>query len=120
MKPVMKLLVLILRELDKLETILRALQTIGASGATVLSSQGIGRRHAKEKEGHAMPVMGSPEAYLASEREQSKTILCALDEDRLPAAIYNIEKILGDLTAPDKGLLMVLPIEELKGIRKWY
>ncbi len=118
MKPVMKLLVLILRELDKLETILRALQTIGASGATVLSSQGIGRKHTKE--GHTMPVMGSPEAYLTSEREQSKTILCALDEDRLPAAIYNIEKILGDLTAPDKGLLLVLPIEELKGIRKWY
>ena len=118
MKPVMKLLILILREMDKLETILRALQTIGASGATVLSSQGIGRKH--DKEGHTMPVMGSPEAYLTAEREQSKTILCVLEEDHIPAAIYNIEKILGDLTAPDKGLLMILPVEELKGIRRWY
>jgi nitrogen regulatory protein PII len=118
MKPVMKLLVLILREMDKLDVILRALQTVGASGATVMSSQGIGRKHAKE--GHTMPVMGTQEAYLSSEREHSKTILCALDEDRIPAAIYNIEKILGDLTAPDKGLLLVLSIEDIKGIRKWY
>lgn len=121
MKPVMKLLVLILREMDKLDAVLRALQSIGASGATVLSSQGIGRKHAKDvQEGHTMPVMGSPEAYLTLDRENSKTILCVLEEDRFPAAIYNIEKVLGDLTAPDKGLLLVLPIEEIKGIRKWY
>lgn len=114
----MKLLVLILKEMDKLEAILRSLQTVGASGATVLSSVGIGRKHAQEA--RTMPVMGSLEAYLSSDREHSKTILCALEEDRLPAAIFNIEKILGDLTAPDKGLLMILPIEEIKGMRRGY
>ncbi len=112
----MKLLVLILNETDKLEPILRSLQTVGASGATVFSSQGIGRKHAQEA--HDMPVMGSIEAYLSAEREHSKTIFCALEERQLSAAIFNIEKILGDLTAPDKGLLMILPIEEMRGMRK--
>lgn len=112
----MKLLVLILKEMDKLEVILRSLQTVGASGATVLSSQGIGRKHAQEA--HTMPVMGSLEAYLSCDREQSKTILCALEDERVPEAIFSIEKILGDLNVPDKGLLMVLPIEDIKGIRR--
>lgn len=116
--PKMKLLVLVLNETDKLEAILRSLQTVGASGATILPSQGIGRKHTQEA--HTMPVMGSLEAYLSSDREHSKTILCALEDDRVAAAIFNIEKILGNLTAPDKGLLMVLPVEEMRGTRRGY
>ena len=109
----MRLLIAIIFNPAKVFDILDEFYQVGIMGSTVLDS--IGMAHIMA---HHVPYF-SRFADLDEDPGQNKTILIAIESDEeLAKAIAAIERIVGDLEKPDTGVVMTLPIEYHKGLKK--
>lgn len=111
----MKLMVFILNKVEELEPLLSSFAEHGIGGATILHSTGMARALANSED---ESIFGSLRALLDPEREASKTILTVLNDDQVQTALDVIEEIIGDLSAPDTGIVFTLPVDFIKGMRK--
>jgi CBS domain-containing protein len=109
------LLVVVLDDLERMPDLLQAWQTIGLPGATVLESAG----------GYRMSTwlsrvgLGAIDRLFESEEVSRRTFLAAIDEDELlEQAIAEAERVVGGFDRPDSGLLLVLPVIQIKGLHK--
>lgn len=109
----MKLLVLILNKVEMLEDILSEFAHADIKGSTILSSTGMAMALSDYGD---IPFLGSLRAIIDPERTENKTVLTVLKEEQVPNAINLIEKILGDLSEPNTGIVFTLSIDFLKGI----
>lgn len=116
----MSLILFVLHDPEKLRGLLDAWKEAGVSGATVLFSTGLGRLHQSNALSDDLPLMPSLEDFLPKSEHLSRTIFSLVDDeaivDRVVAAT---ERVIGDLNQPDKGLLMVLPVSRVYGLRKY-
>ena len=109
----MRLLIAVIFNPAKVFDILDEFYQVGIMGSTVLDS--IGMAHIMA---HHVPYF-SRFADLDEDPGQNKTILIAIESDEeLAKAIAAIERIVGDLEKPDTGVVMTLPIEYHKGLKK--
>lgn len=115
----MNLILFILHEPEKLVPLLDAWTNAGVSGATVLFSTGLGRIHQSRGLREDLPLMPSPEDFLPQPDRFSRTIFTMVDEDGLVEKVVEAtQQVVGDLCEPDRGLLMVLPVSQVYGLRK--
>ena len=91
----------------------------GVSGATVLFSTGLGRIDQSLALRDDLPLMPSLEDFLPRTEHLSRTIFTMIDDDAVVGkVIAATERVVGDLNEPDRGLLMVLPVSQVYGLRK--
>jgi nitrogen regulatory protein P-II 1 len=115
----MKLILFVLHDPEKLRELLDAWKAEGVSGATVLFSTGLGRLHLSDALSDDLPLMPSLEDFLPKIEHLSRTIFTMLDDDSLvEKVVAATERVVGRLDEPDRGLLMVLPVAEVHGLRK--
>lgn len=115
----MNLILFVLHDPDKLIPLLDAWKEAGVSGATVLYSTGLGRIRQSKALRDDLPLMPSPEDFLPQPERMSRTIFSMIDEEGVvEKVIAATEKVVGDLCEPDRGLLMVLPVSQVYGLRK--
>jgi CBS domain-containing protein len=109
------LMIIILDDLTSLPDLLQAWRTIGVPGATILESAG-----ALRVESWLSRVGLSGLDRLFESREvRRRTIFAAIeDDDLLAQAVAEAERVVGGFDRPDSGLLLVLPVTQVKGLQK--
>lgn len=108
----MKLLILILNKVEKLEEVLEGFLEIGITGATVIDSVGMGHVLSEE-----VPIFAGLRFMFAGTKPHNKTIFSAIKDEREKPAIELLQKILGDLNQPGTGIVFTIPIEKVEGLK---
>lgn len=109
------LLVVILDDLGRLADLLAAWRAIGLPGATILQSVGSHRAHSWL----SRVGLGAVDRLFETEEVRRRTLLMAVEgDDSLAKAVGEAERAVGGFERPDSGLLLVLPVAEVRGIHK--
>ncbi len=114
----MFLILFILNDPEKCYDVLDAWEGAGTSGVTILPSTGLGRiRSVGLLED--IPLMPSLEEFFMHDETQHRTLITAVKEravvDRIVKATY---RVVGDLSLPHTGVLLVLPVVEAYGLER--
>jgi nitrogen regulatory protein PII len=116
----MKLILFVLHDPEKLRDLLEAWKQAGIPGATVLFSTGLGRINQLDMLRDDLPLMPSLEDFLPKIERLSRTVFSMIDDEAVvDKVIAATQHVVGDLNEPDRGLLMVLPVERVFGLRKY-
>ena len=109
------LLIVILDDLRLMPELLRTWKEIGVPGATILESAGAYRAHTWL----SRVGLGAAGRLFEAEEVRRRTLLVAIENDELLAqAIAEAERVVGGFDRPDSGLLLVLPVAQVRGLRK--
>ena len=115
----MNMILFVLHDPEKLDALLSAWEQAGVSGATVLYSTGLGRIRQDQSLRDDLPLMPSLESFFPKPEELSRTIFTIVEDDALvEKVIAATEEVIGDLTQPDRGLLAILPVSQIRGLRR--
>ncbi len=107
----MKLLILILNKVEKLEEVLEGFIEIGITGATVIESVGMGQILSEE-----VPIFAGLRFMFAGAKPHNKTIFSAIKDEKEKPAIKLLQDILGDLNDPGTGIVFTIPIDKIEGL----
>lgn len=111
----MKLMVYVLNDVHQLDKFLVALKEEKIKGATIINSTGMGRMLSESDD---MNILGSLKFLFDGPRSESKVILMALEEEQIDVVLSVIDRIAGDLSKPNTGIVFTLPIDFIKGYKK--
>ena len=109
----MRLLVLVLNDVDLLDPLLEEMLEKGVRGATILNSMGMAMELSKAED---YPMFGSLRMMLNSDHEESRTIFFILQEEEVKKVKQVIRDVLGDLSMPDTAIMFTMPILDAEGI----
>ena len=108
----MKLLILILNKVEKLEEVLEGYLEIGITGATIIDSVGMGHILSEE-----VPIFAGLRFMFSGAKPSNKIILSAIKDEKEKPAIRLLNKILGELDQPGTGIVFSLPISAVEGLK---
>jgi len=109
------LLIIILDDLTRMSDLLEAFRRIGVPGVTILESAGAYR---VESWLSRVGFSGLDRLFETHEVRR-RTLLAAVESDDLLAqAVAEAERVVGGFDRPDSGLLLVLPVSQVKGLKK--
>lgn len=114
----MFMILCVVHDPEKCQPLLEAWESTGVTGATIVHSTGLGRLHGN---GYwdDLPLFPGIDDLLEHEEYFSRTIFSIIDkEESVDLVVQATERILGDLTLPDTGLLVVLPVLRAYGLNK--
>jgi hypothetical protein len=115
----MNLILFVLHDPEQLTALLDAWKRAGSNGATVLFSTGLGRLHQANVLREDLPLMPSLEDFLPKPEHMSRTVFTIVpDEATVQRVIAATRSVVGDLSQPDTGLLVVLPVAHVEGLEK--
>jgi nitrogen regulatory protein PII len=117
----MYLILFVLHNPEKVPELLDAWEQLGVSGVTILHSSGLGRVRSKNRSGlrDDLPLIPSLEALLNHEEEFSRTLFSLVKgEQMVDQLVEATQKVIGDLSRPETGLLVVLPVFRAYGLPK--
>lgn len=111
-----KLILLVLDDPAKTVPVLEEWARAGVSGATILESSGLGRALQARDD---LPLIPSLRSVLATQERIHRTLLSVLaDSFDLRPLIAATEKVTGPLADPHTGILIVIPVLEVYGLRE--
>ena len=118
----MNMIFFVLHNPELLEEVLDAWNSAGVSGVTILHSTGLGRvqHHALRED---LPIFPSLEVLLQGEdmEDFSRTLFSVVeDAEVVEKVVAATQKVVGDLSQPRTGLLVVLPVSQVYGLDKNY
>ncbi len=110
-----KLLMIILNDIQILPDLLEVWRKIGVPGTTILKSVGGHRtRTWLERVG-----LGAINNLFETREVQTRTVFAVFDDDDLlNQAVAEAERLVGGFERPNSGLVLVLPVEQAKGLFK--
>ncbi|MDH4219908.1 MAG: hypothetical protein OEY18_00240 [Candidatus Aminicenantes bacterium] len=108
----MKLLILFLNKVEKLEEVLEGFVEIGITGATVIESVGMGHILSEE-----VPIFAGLRFMFAGAKPHNKTILSVIKNEKEEEAIRLLRKILGDLNQPGTGITLTISLDNVEGLK---
>ena len=112
----MKLILFVLNDPARVLDLLNGWREAGASGATVLFSTGMGRLHQSGALRDDLPLMPSLSDFYVQGEELSRTILTVIRDDLVERIVAVTSQIVGDLSKPGSGILIVMPIDCVHGL----
>jgi nitrogen regulatory protein PII len=113
------MVLLVVNDPEKLNDVLKAWETIGVPGVTVLYSTGIGRFRQSPSLWEELPLFPSIDDFFQREELHNRTIFSIVpDEDTADQLVTATKKIIGDFTQPDTGLLVIMPTIKVFGLEK--
>lgn len=112
----MNLLVFILKKTEFQDQILKHLAEAGIKGGTVIDGVGMAKALVDVED---IPIFG-PLRHIFSENKNliCKVMMFVLENGQLSTARNIIKDIVGDLTAPNTGIMFNIPIAEVEGYKK--
>ncbi len=114
----MKLFVLILNHIEKLDDLMLAFAKEDICGATILDSTGMARAlyasdHYEEEE---ITFFGSIRNYLTGdEGTNSKTVLTVIRDNQHETIVRVTQEVIGDFSQPDIGIMFTVPLDFVLG-----
>ena len=112
------LIVAVVTNLERCRDMISVWEEIGVTGATILDS--IGMRHLKERQAHKddLPLMPSLRALIEQEEFNHRTVFSVVSDDLdLDELIRRTEAVVGSFDDPLTGILFVLPVLKVRGLR---
>ncbi len=115
-KPPAYMVLLVVDKMELCDAVMEAWQKAGAPGITLLESSGLHRRKALRDDLGLMPSLDS---LMASQEYMHRTLFTVVPDEALVHRIVKAtEDIVGDLNEPYTGILVVLPVLHVFGLRK--
>ncbi|MFC2063600.1 P-II family nitrogen regulator [Chloroflexota bacterium] len=112
------LVVFVLDSPDLCQDVLDAWETAGVKGITILESTGIGRVR-KSGIRDDLSLMPSLSDLFRSTETHNRTLFSIVDDIETAHALVDaIQNTVGDLDEPDSGLLFIVPLVEVYGLKK--
>ncbi len=108
----MKLLILFLNKVEKLEEVLEGFVEIGITGATVIDSVGMGHILSEE-----VPIFAGLRFMFAGAKPHNKTVFSVIREEKEEEAIRLLKKIVGDLDQPGTGIVFTISLDRVEGLK---
>ena len=108
----MKLLLLFLNKVEKLEEVLEGFVEVGISGATVVDSVGMGHILSEE-----VPIFAGLRFMFAGNKPHNKTIFSVMRDEKEEQVIRLLQKILGDLNQPGTGMVFTISLDRVEGLK---
>ena len=106
----MKLLVIILNDVDKVDETLLNMLKVGIRGATVIESVGMGGIL-----GVKIPFFRKIEGYVQIDKPDNKTIFTVIYDDEILKMVVELLKKTLNLEKPGTGFMFVVPVLEAFG-----
>lgn len=107
----MRLLVAVVHDPEKLDEILSGFLELGITGATVLSSEGMGSLLS-----HDIPIFAGLQTLISGSRPQNRLILSVVTQDKVKGAVELMKDVSGDLEKPATGIVFTVPVDEVFGL----
>ena len=108
----MKLLILVLNKVEKLEEVLEGYIEVGISGATIIDSVGMGHILSEE-----VPIFAGLRFMFAGAKPHNKTVFSVIRDEKEEAAIKVLKNILGDMHETGTGIVFTLPLDRVEGLK---
>ena len=116
----MFMIMFILNDPDRCQEVLDAWDQAGAPGITILRSTGLGRIRDRMGLKDDIPLMPSLEDFFQTEENLHRTLIAIVRGRPLVDRILEATRsTLGDLNAPNTGILVVLPVLEAYGLDRY-
>lgn len=113
-----KLVYLVIQDPSKVDEVICAWVEAGVSGLTVFDSSGWTNRSYEQGARDDLPLFPSLRMMLRGHEQHNRTIFSVVpDAFDLDALIKLTVDIVGELDAPDTGILFVLPLERVVGLQ---
>lgn len=112
----MQLLILILKELDLVDELIRELAENGVHGGTIIDSTGMANVLGNLDD---LPMFGMLRKVINKEegtKETCKTMLFVLKEDEVANVKKVIRGVLGDLSKPNTAVMFAVPVLWVEGL----
>jgi nitrogen regulatory protein P-II 1 len=107
-----QLLIAVINEEEKLDEILSGMVELGITGATIISSEGMGRVLS-----HDIPIFAGLETIASFSRPQNQTIFSVIREDeKVEGVLKLLREICGDLENPATGIAFTIPVNQVVGL----
>jgi len=114
----MYFIVFVLHDPEKCDALLSAWEDVGVRGATIMHSTGLGRLRGSQWMDD-LPLFPSLESFTEHEEYFSRVIFTVLEsENSIDKLVEATEKVVGPLSQPDTGFLVVLPVVRVYGLNK--
>lgn len=110
----MKLVIIVLNKIEKLNDLLESFLEQGISGATILNSTGMAKQLSKHIEDY--PIFGALRYMVNFDRQESKTIFVVLKDEQVEVVRNILTNVIGDLSQPDTAVLFTLPVLSAEGV----
>lgn len=108
---------LVLDNLEHESAILDSWEKTGITGITLIDSTGLGRIRQRATLRDDVPLLPSLHALLHAKEEHHRTFISVVDgEEAVDRLIEVTQGVLGDMTAPDTGILFVMPVTRVVGV----
>lgn len=115
----MYLILFVLHQDDAFNEIINAWEEAGVGGITILPGTGLGRMRRKTALREDLPLIPSLEDLLDHQEDQNHTMFTVVEgEEMVKRIIDATQSIIGDLAEPDTGILTVLPVAQVYGLKK--
>ena len=114
----MYMLLFVLHDPELLEEVLEAWENAGVGGITILPSTGLSHIRQKPSIRDDLPLMPSLENILNHIEHLNRTIFSIVEsEEIVERVVQATESITGSLCSPDTGILAVLPLARVYGLK---
>lgn len=111
----MKLIVLVLNNIDKLDELMLELSNNGVKGATIIQSTGMAHSLYNNEDSK---LINSLKALLDPDQKENRTIFLVVDAQQEKIFFDVVDRVIGDLSKPNTGIVFTVPVGEVKGISK--
>ena len=114
-----QMVLLVLDDVNYCTPVLDAWAAAGVSGITILDSTGLARVRAATSFRDDFALMPSISNLMKSREERHRTIFTVVDSDEMVDKLIRVtQNITGDLKAPNKGVIFVLPVSRAIGLQQ--
>ena len=113
-----QMLIFVLNDIDKSADLLEAWDTIGAKGVTCIDTTGLGHMRKAAQIGD-LPFYPSLSDMLRSGEHPHRTFFTVVDDEVLLEKLIEAAiDAVGDLDAPNTGILFTVPVNKAYGIAR--
>ncbi len=113
------LVLAVVDEVEQCSSVMDAWEKAGVSGITILESTGLGRVRLGHHMRDDLPLMPSLRNLMQTREEHHRTIFTVVhDEATIDRIFEATEQVLGDLSEPNKGIIIAMPVVRTLGIPK--
>lgn len=112
----------VLHDISKMKDLLHTWEQAGVKGATVLFSTGLGRirqNFGLMEDFPLFPTMSEIVDRL-EEMDLSRSLFSVVESDEIVKDLLRrTQEVVGDLTKPNTGIMIVLPIAQVYGLKQY-
>jgi len=112
----------VLHDISKRKDLLHAWEEAGVKGATVLFSTGLGRIRQNFGLTEDFPLFPTMSDFMErlEDMDLSRTLFSVVDDEKIvDNVLQQTQKVVGDLSQPNTGILIVLPVSKVYGLKQF-